>query len=286
MNLAMGSMRRLAGQKRFVGTAAAVLGVILVGYQMFYLPQMHKIAKVRTQWKALHAQVELAREALPDLQKEREQLEKQKSQIQQLHKEVDAMGTQLITVAELSTLLGELLKRGEGLQLTMDSIKQELQEDPEQPELEVEMALRVSFEDMVNYLRRVEGLSPFLKVSRLVVSQSKGGGSLQEVQMVLATPLRVSSQASGLALLSGGSVERIQLARSPFVSKERKSGQERQKDFKVTGIAWQQEDSTAIVNEEVVRVGDKVFNLTVQQILPDQVVLSDGVESYTVELAR
>ena len=56
------------------------------------------------------------------------------------------------------------------------------------------------------------------------------------------------------------------------------------KKLKISGITWRDKESTAIINNEVVRTGDKVGSLVIQQILPEMVVISDGTQSQAVKL--
>ena len=52
------------------------------------------------------------------------------------------------------------------------------------------------------------------------------------------------------------------------------------------GVTWRGERSTAIINNEVVRVGDKVGNLRVKQILLESVTLTDGREDFVLSIER
>jgi len=287
MNLAPGPRGDLRRRKWFLAGLAAVVGIFLLGLQTLYQPQQGRLQKVRNQWKALRAQGESLKTQLPDLAKEKERLKAETKAVEELEKEVKGMQSQLVTSGELGLLLGELVRCGEGLRVTFDSVKQDVRENPGQPHVTLEMALSAPFEDLVNYLNRIERLSPFLKVEHLAVLESKQGpSSLLAVRLVLDSPLRLSSETGGLTVSTGALPEKVALARAPFISRVHRADKEKHKEMKVTGITWQEGFSTAIVNEEVVRVGDKVADLTVQKILPDRVVLSDGVESLTVELTR
>ena len=61
---------------------------------------------------------------------------------------------------------------------------------------------------------------------------------------------------------------------------------DKSREFKLSGITQAGKDSTAIINDEVVRVGAKLGEWQVVQILPDAVSLSNGSETVSVTLNR
>ena len=49
-------------------------------------------------------------------------------------------------------------------------------------------------------------------------------------------------------------------------------------------IMWDNEGAQAIINESVVRVGDKITDKTVKQIEQNRVILTDGTKDYVLKL--
>lgn len=280
--------QRLSRKERL---GLAILGGLCLffwGYQSFYRPQAVRLAKVRAEYLALRRQVAAVKTALPDLDQERQQLQRQTEEIDLFRQELESVESRLTTSAELGILLGELTKQGEGLQVTFDSIKQSLKENPEHPEVGIEVTFMASYEDLVNYLRRVERISPFLRIARLEVAEPKEGPkTFGKTSLMLVTPLRLSHEMGILSQLPQIPLqEKVTLPRSPFTSRKRPADETKRQALKVSGITWRGESSTAIINNEVVRRGDKIDHLTVKQILPDMVILTDGVESQAITLER
>ena len=52
------------------------------------------------------------------------------------------------------------------------------------------------------------------------------------------------------------------------------------------GIAWDENNPVAVINDEVVRVGDQVQGHSVVKIEQNKVTLSDGVELIEIRLAN
>jgi hypothetical protein len=79
--------------------------------------------------------------------------------------------------------------------------------------------------------------------------------------------------------------EAITLKADPFTSKK-PGRKEKAGDFKLSGITQAGNDSTAIINDEVVRTGAKIGGWEVTQISKDAVTLTDGNDTVTVTLNR
>lgn len=263
------------------------LCMLVLAHQHLYRPQAMKLKKARGEWSAARQQVLAMRATLPNLEQERQQLQQETEATALLKQEIEGVEKDLISRGELGRLLGELARQGEGLQVAFESIKQHVKEDPQRPAVVIDATFKSSYEDLVNYLRRVEQLSPFLRIARLEVAEpQEGPRSLADMRLTVQTPLRLASEGegSGVALTTGRMPppEKVSVRRSPFASRRRPGDDAMDKTLKVTGITWRGEASTAIINDEVVQIGDKLGELTVQQILPDTVILSDGMESYAV----
>lgn len=52
----------------------------------------------------------------------------------------------------------------------------------------------------------------------------------------------------------------------------------------LSGIAWDQEDPTAIIDSRIVRVGDEIGGYVVTEIRKDAVVLNNGTENLELKL--
>jgi len=285
----------LSDRDKKMAAAAVAVGVGILGYSMLIHFQMVRLGKIRSEWKALGEQVKNVRAALPDLKKERDELDRQSSEVDLLEKETRGIEESMTSQEEIGRLLGALASQAEGLRVAFEAIKQSLKENAEQATVSIDVAFVAPYEDLINYLRRVEQVSPFLKIARLEVAEPKEGmrAAGELVRIILETPLRDASKPARprfspklSTVQKAPPPEKITLSRSPFLARKTPSMEASKKraDIKVRGITLAGKASTAIVNDEVVRVGDEVSDLTVKKILPGTVVFSDGAESYAISL--
>ena len=311
MNRWVERWQRLSRRGRMALMALGLVCLAFWSYQALYRPQAVKVKKVQGESLALRQQLERMKAELPDLELERQQQAQQTKAIEQLQKELAELESRLPGASELDQLLGEVTRREKGLQVTFESIRQQLNEESEPPVVSFGVGFKTTYEGLVSYLRRLERLSPFLSITQLEVTQAKaeakeaeaeekeeakeeaeeeeaevteGPGGLVEARLTLATPLRTSAEGGRALATERPAVEKVSLPRSPFFSRRQLTSKTKPRDLKLSGITGKGATGTAIINEEVVRVGDKVDHLRVTQILPDRVTLTDGVELYTLTL--
>lgn len=301
MNQLVERWQHLSRRERVVLMGLGLACLAFWSYQALYRPQAIKVRKVLGESRALRQQLEKMKAELPDLERERQQMAQQTTAIERLQKELGDLESRLPSVNDLDQLLEHVTRREEGLQVTFESIRQQLNEASEPPVVSFGVGFKTTYEGLVSYLRRLEHLSPFLRITQLEVTQAKaeakeaqaeedgaketaGPGELVETRLTLATPLRTSAEGGRALATEGPAVEQVSLPRSPFFSRRQLISKTKPRDLKLSGITGQGATGTAIISDEIVRVGDEVDHLRVTQILPDRVTLTDGVESYTLTL--
>lgn len=56
--------------------------------------------------------------------------------------------------------------------------------------------------------------------------------------------------------------------------------------FVLSGIMWDKESPTAIINDNIVKIGDKISGNAVVDIKQDRVILSDGIKDFELKLGQ
>lgn len=200
-------------------------------------------------------------------------------------KEIASNEEKIPSAGSVTQFLGEITHRSEGLGMDFESIRQNIDREKEgYLKLKLDMKFSGSYSSVVNYLNRIENLSPYLSVSSIDISQTKEGAPHAKTDMILSMLLL----EKGIDLTTTekeAPPAPLVLKLDPFVSKKPEN-KDRSKDFKLSGITGAGKDSTAIINDEVVRAGAKLGEWQVIQIVSDAVTLSNGIETVTVTLNR
>ena len=200
-------------------------------------------------------------------------------------KDIASYEEKIPAAGSVTQFLGEITRRSEGLGMDFESIRQNIDREKEgYLKLKLDMKFSGPYSSVVNYLNRLENLSDYLSVSSIDISQTKEGAqhakTTKELSMLLlekGIDLTIKEKEAPPAPLV--------LKLDPFVSK-RPENKDKAKDFKLSGITGAGKDSTAIINDEVVRAGAKLGEWQVMQIVSDAVTLSNGIETVTVTLNR
>lgn len=80
------------------------------------------------------------------------------------------------------------------------------------------------------------------------------------------------------------SAKEIEWGRDPFVKAPERKEKEGTIGLTLEGIIWDETNPQAIINNEIVTIGDKINGLEVVEIKKDEVTLTDGKTQHKLEL--
>ena len=279
---------RLSRQKQMGFMLLAVVATGLFTYLRILEPWTQQAGKTAAERKTLQQQISKLRESLAAFDNERQQLQQQREAILGRREELGRLERQMVSAEDLGQLVGELARQGEGLSIAFESITQDVNTGEERPEVTIDLAFSASFNSAVNYLRRIEHLSPYLAVTKLEIGEAKEAqqGDTQSIVATLTSPLRNTPGGGQFHTDPKMLPSPVKISRSPFRIESKRNKEISKEEYRLTGITWRGPSSTAIINDEVMRVGDHVREMRITQILPNSVILSDGTETLTLPLAQ
>ena len=278
-----------ANRRKLLLAALAVVAAGAIAFRIIgggFLSERGKInaemRKVMDEKEKIDAKFSEAKAQERDKAKEMAELQKAYDGI---IKETSAYEAKIPSAGSVTRLLGEITRRSEGLGMDFESIKQSIEREKEgYLKLKLDMRFAGPYSSVVNYLNRLQNLSDYLRVSDIEISQTKEGASRAKTNMQLSMLLL----EKGVDLTVKEKEEKFEpvvLKLDPFVSKKSEK-KDKTRDFKLAGITQAGENSTAIINDEVVKVGAKIGDWKVVKILQDAVTLSDGIETVSITLNR
>lgn len=280
---------RLQKRQRTLALFLAAAILFSFYYNAIYKPQSSGLARVKTELANVNNRLLRLKSQLPDIQKEKETLGAAKRNLETLKAQLSSLELQLPTTGRIPQLLGELVRQAQGLLIDFVSIRPKAsKEKKEYAELSIEMKFNSTYSDFANYLNRLESLSQFLSASDIAMEEMKDGfRGESDVTLTLATLLGEAEAPSPGEIKEPAQPAPLSIERNPFLSKFRPAQQGEKKDeFQLSGIISSAKAPTAIINNEVYRIGDIIGNKKVKQILPNMVILTDGRESTVLTLER
>ena len=257
-------------------------------FNKIFKPQFKQLSRLKSELAELNQRILNLKAEIPDVEKEKATLEELKRKNKQLQERLVSLEKELPESYRIPQLLGELAKQTQGLSIDFSYIKPKATTSTPQEEyarLDIEMQFDVPYQDLRSYLGQLERLSAYLNITDIVIEQMKEGSFASEtiVTLVLSTllskgptPLRVLAPESkeGLFLAK----EDVSLERNPFVpSSKAVSKYSRRPKYILSGITFAGTKSTAIIDNEVYRVGDLLEKkYPIKQILPNMVIIIHG----------
>jgi Tfp pilus assembly protein PilO len=258
-------------------------------YNIIFKPQSTALARAKTEWQSINNRLTKLKSQLPDIQKEKESLNGAKRNLETLKTQLSSLELQLPTTGRIPQLLGELVRQAQGYSIDFVSIRPKTsKEKKEYAELIIEMKFNSTYSDFANYLNRLESLSRFLRATDIALEEMKDGFRGESgVTLTLATLLGEAQAPGPGEIKEPAFAAPLSIERNPFLSKFRPAKEGEKKDeFQLSGIISNAKVPTAIINDEVYRVGDIIGNKKVKQILSNMVILTDGRESTVLTLER
>jgi Tfp pilus assembly protein PilO len=275
----------MGNRKRLIIISVAVVFGGLAAYSLVGQGFISEQKRVKSDLRKIGDEAAKTREKFPDIKAEERELSDLQKSYDGILKDIASYEQKIPSAGSVSRLLGEMTRRSEGLNMDFESIRQNIEREKEgYLKLKLDMKFSGPYSSVVNYLNRLKNLSDYLTVPNIEISQTKEGAphsktSMQVSMLLLEKGVDLSIQYKEQA------PETIVLKLDPFVSKKT-DRKDKARDFKLSGITQAGKESTAIINDEVVKAGAKIGEWKVIQILPDAVTLSDGTETVSVTLNR
>lgn len=271
-------------QKTLVIALVSVIAVVAV-YRIFVQSYFSEQKKFKTGLQKVKNDIEAKKLKLPDVASQEKELAELRREYEKTVNQIKDLEANIPSVNSVSRLLGEITGRAEGLGMDFESIKQDMDRDKEgYLQLKLNMKFFGSYSSAVNYLNRLQNMSEYLSVSNIEIAHTKEGGSRPQTNLELS--MLLLEKGIDLSLDGKEKTPPPMIVKSdPFTSKK---GPKKDvgKDLKLAGITWSSAEPTAIINNDVVKIGAQVEEWKVVKILPDAVILSDGFDTISLTVNR
>jgi len=260
-------------------------------FALFLKPALNDINKLNKQLQENQNQLGMLESQLPSAAKAKQEIEAIKQNLKDLKLKISDIESKLISTEQEQQLLTEVIKNAQGLGVDLESVKEDIKEEKEGfARLYIDLKFASNYKKAVTYIKRMESISPFVKIEEMSLAQSKNE-PLSTVDISLRLSALLSYTSKNQSQLSSsakeGSADSGDFKRSPFTPKfitEKNKG----KKLKVTGITYRNNEasSTAIINGAIVKIGDQAEGVKIERISPNSVVVDNGVEKETLKLER
>jgi Tfp pilus assembly protein PilO len=256
-------------------------------------PEFVKMRRLRAEAMRLDSQVDKLKAQIPDLGKEKLLLDQSLKDNRKLKDRLALLEKQLPVYSRIPQLLGVLVKEAQDYEVDLISVKPKgTKADQQYSRLDIEMQFNTTYYSLTNYLARLESLSQFLSTTDLVLEEPKeaffeGGITTTMVLSTILspsppTPGNLTQEPSPLA-----DVKTVDVERNPFTPQESVAGYVKKSKYNLSGITYSGDNSTAIINNKVYRIGEYLDKKRmIKQILNNMVIIYNGHSTEVLMLQR
>ncbi|MBI4388347.1 MAG: type 4a pilus biogenesis protein PilO [Candidatus Omnitrophica bacterium] len=292
-------------QGRFVFLALTVMLIWFVGYAHMYRPAAEELKLLKKKMDKVNQKISEMKAQMPDVAREQKTLEKKDQEIESLRDRLRKLESELPARNELAPLLEQLTTSGSGEALKILSIKPVEEKEQKKrssekgkkaaeetqfyPEEKFELAIATGFWEFIRYLARLEKVSPYFSFSMVDIQldEKKRKESEPRMHLQIGALLRERFQRGS----KGESVFRKDIPKlgfkgtqqDPFflAQKELKTQAPPEK-YQVSGVIWKGGKKIAIINNQVVREGDKLDHSQVVSIDSSKIIIEQAGRQYEI----
>ena len=283
---AAGYFKKIGKREKILAGAMLVVLLGSLAYRIFGEAYFSEQKAFKSSLQKILDEIASRKAKFPDIKAQEKEVEELRRDYNSVLKQIEDYEAKIPAAGSVSQLLGEITRRAEGLNIDFESIRQDIESEKEgYLKLKLDIKLAAPYSSVVNYLNRLQNLSEYLTVHDIEIAQTKEGAQQSKTNLQLSMLLL----EKGIDLTireKEDTFAPLVIKTDPFISKRIDSKADKAKDLKLAGITSAGMDSTAIINDEVIRVGGQIGDWKVVQILPDAVTLSNGVDTVSLTLNR
>jgi len=208
------------------------------------------------------------------------------SECQRLKDNISDIESKLPSRNDTSQLLNELIQQAKDINLV--SVRQKAERQERYTKIFIELKFNTNYANTINYFKKIESISPFLTIQELDITHlkgKKGQGGNMPTRLVISSLLGTATGPKKIK--TDIDQEYIEVSRDIFApTKRRVIAPARKLKVNLEGITYNFEAPTAIIDGEVVRKGSEIDDLSVKEIFPEMVVLTDGIDEFKLQMER
>jgi Tfp pilus assembly protein PilO len=275
---------KLKDREKIMVIALGSVVVLVLISQVMLKPLSKESDRLQKKIHKESSRLEKMKDNLPQLDLAKDKIEGLRKDIGDLKDEVARRDSDIPSKKDTSEILGYMNEAAKTL--SVDSIHQEIDEGDAYSRLFTKIDFYGTFKDAVEYVRRVEAISPQIKVEELVMENPKKQKSTTRIgkhfEMMVSVLLADESHFDMSEALARAVAKGAIDLRDIFQSDARPKTIRKDIDLKLEGLTLSPRISTAIISGEVVREGSVIKEYEVRKILNNAVVLFDGTEEFTL----
>lgn len=252
--------------------------VVSVFFNRIYKPQVSELSKLKSKLSSLDNEIIEIESQFPDLDEKNLLLESETAQVETLKNKLSKEENQLPSKENIPELLNVYLRQSSKDIIDFNLVKpvDEHQKNI-YDQLNIEIQFNSNYAGLVNYLNRMEKNFQYIQTKGIVVSSEDNPTTdLFAVKIVLSTYLSDEKKKDTIFLSSGSinETELVKISRDPFYSSQRVVANDAQEEiYKLSGIVGLGAHPTAIIDNEVYKVGDSIGDSKIQDITQNEVIL-------------
>lgn len=278
-------LNKLKPREKLIVAGLAVVVVFSTYMKMVHEPFSKKVESSKMRIKRAESQLAELKINTPFVDIQKQKIKSLNVECERLTGQISEIEKKLPSNRETSQLIGEFTRLAKEAKLV--SIRQKTTAEGGYSRVFIEVKLNASYPNAINYIGKVESISPFIRVEEVDINESSGksiedGGA--PVRVVFSSLLGDSSIFE--VLRANDKMEDLPVKRDILVSTSKPVVALSEKEFRLEGITYNDAFPTAIINGDVVRVDSDIKGYKVKKIGENSVILTNSIEDFVLKLNK
>ena len=279
------NFKKLKPREKLIASGLAIVVVFSLYFKIIHEPFAKQVQSSKIKIKRAESQLNELKIKYPPVSIQQQKIKSLSLECDRLAEEISLIEKKLPSGRETSQLIGEFTRLAREAKLM--SIRQKTAADGGYNRIYIEVKLNTSYPNAINYIGKVESISPFIRVEEVDINESTGktieeGGS--PVRIVFSSLLGDSSIFE--VLKASDQMEIPAVKRDILVSTAKPLVTLSEKEFKLEGVTYDETSPTAIVNGDVVRIDSEIKGYKVKKINESSIVLTNDIQDFVIKLNR
>jgi len=273
-------LKGLNRQQKMVLGGLLLVFLLSLYMNTYYKPNMVRMKAAQRNIVVYQNKINMLKVQIPETELEKENLSILEKNVQETEDKIKTIEAELPPQNKLPQILGEVISRGSKYDIEFISIVPKFlkKEKDIYSSLEIELEFETTYKDFISYLEMLQKEPSFLFVEEVNMEERKDSKERLIANLKLSSLVIDTPKAVGAIDKEAGQYGDLTVDRDPFTSDsepEPDSKKEDKEKLILQGIVYNGDNSAAVINDEIYRLGESVDEKIIKVIDRNRVVLED-----------
>lgn len=273
-------LKGLNQQQKMVLGGLLLIFLLSLYMNAHYKPNMVRMKAAQRNIVVYQNKINMLKVQIPETELEKENLSVLEKNVKDIEGRIKTIEAKLPPQNKLPQILGEVINRGSKYDIDFISIVPKFlkKEKDIYSSLEIELEFETTYKDAISYLETLQKEPSFLFVEEVNMEEQKDSRERLIANVKLSSLVIDTPKAVGAIDRENEKYDNLTVERDPFTSDSEPASDSKKEDKEkmiLQGIVYNGDNSVAVIDDEIYRLGEAVDDKIIKVIDRNRVILED-----------